>query len=115
LKPAYNENDGQVFEDCIDWYTQKLLSNVVNIWYTKLPYSKPTKLFEPVYMTLTSRKLMGNHALASSMSNALNEMIPSFFTVATQATHTRDWRHSNRKFIEKFAPETTNCDFTSPN
>lgn len=67
-----------------------------------------TKLLDPVYITVTSKKLIGNQALASCRSNALNEMIPSFFTVATQATHTDDWMHSSRKFMEKPLPDTTN-------
>ena len=67
-----------------------------------------TKLFEPVYMTLTSKKLIGNQALASFQRNELNEIIPSLFTMATQTTQTNDCMHSSRKFIENCAPDTTN-------
>jgi hypothetical protein len=49
-----------------------------------------TRLLDPVYITLTSRKLMGNHALASFMSNSRKEMMPSFLTSATQETQTVD-------------------------
>lgn len=49
-----------------------------------------TKLFEPVYITLTSKKLMGNQAFASCQSKARNEMTPNFFTSVTQVTHTMD-------------------------
>lgn len=33
-------------------------------------------------------KLIGNQAFASCVSKALNEMIPAFFTIATQLMHT---------------------------
>jgi hypothetical protein len=60
-------------------------------------------------MTETNKKLMGNHVLASAMSNLRNEMIPSLFTVRTHKTQTEDWMHKSRKFMEKFRPETTYC------
>lgn len=59
-------------------------------------------------MTLTSRKLMGNHALASLEENSLNEMIPRSFTNATHDTQTVDCIHNRRKFMLKDLPETTN-------
>jgi hypothetical protein len=42
------------------------------------------------------------------MSNDLKEMMPAFLTAVTQATQTIDWIASSRKFMEKFAPDTTN-------
>jgi hypothetical protein len=59
-------------------------------------------------MTVTSRKLIGNHALASFQQNELNEIIPRRFTMDTQKTQTIDCKHNNKKVIEKWAPETTN-------
>lgn len=59
-------------------------------------------------MTLTKRKLIGNQAFASCQSNALNEMMPMRFTNTTHDTQTIDCMQSKRKFIEKFAPDTTN-------
>ena len=64
---------------------------------------------DPVYMTLTRRKLIGNHALASFTANSLNEIIPSDLTSATHETQTRDCMHSRRKFMLKYRPDTTNC------
>jgi hypothetical protein len=60
-------------------------------------------------MTLTNKKLIGNHALASAMSKLRKDMIPSFFTTETHKTQTVDWMHRSRKFIEKSRPETTYC------
>jgi hypothetical protein len=42
------------------------------------------------------------------MSKALKEMTPALLTPVTQATQTTDWIASSRKFMEKFAPDTTN-------
>jgi hypothetical protein len=42
------------------------------------------------------------------MSNALKEITPALLTAVTHATQTIDWIASNRKFMEKFAPDTTN-------
>lgn len=58
-------------------------------------------------MTLTNKKLIGNHALASATSNGRNVMIPSFFTTVTQKTQTVDWMHKSKKFMEKLRPDTT--------
>lgn len=58
-------------------------------------------------MTLTNRKLIGNHALASAKSKLRNVMIPSFFTTMTQKTQTVDWIHKSKKFMEKLRPDTT--------
>jgi hypothetical protein len=60
-------------------------------------------------MTVTKRKLIGNHALASATSKLRNEIIRSFFTDKTQKTQTEDWMHKSRKFMEKLRPETTYC------
>src|SRR5882762_7550651 len=63
-------------------------------------------------MTLTRRKLIGNHILASCMSKLRNEITPIFFTTMTHATQTEDWMHKRKKFMEKLRPETTNCEAT---
>lgn len=68
-----------------------------------------TKLFEPEYMTVTNKKLIGNHALASATSKLRNDINRSFFTVKTHKTQTVDWMHKSRKFMEKLRPETTYC------
>ena len=68
-----------------------------------------TRLFEPEYMTVTKRKLIGNHAFASATSKLRNEIIRSFFTARTHKTQTEDWMHRSRKFMEKLRPETTYC------
>lgn len=68
-----------------------------------------TILLDPVYITLTRRKLIGNHFFASCISNSRNEMIPAFFTDNTQRTQTVDWIVKSRKFMEKSFPDTTNC------
>ena len=65
-------------------------------------------LFDPVYITLTSSKLIGDHFFASSMSKSRNEIIPAFFTTITHATQTVDWIVRSKKFIEKSRPDTTN-------
>lgn len=75
---------------------------------TQAKYIRLTRLFDPVYITLTRRKLIGNHVLASFLSKSRNDIIPIFFTVATQPMHTVDCMHRSRKFIVKCAPETTN-------
>lgn len=67
-----------------------------------------TRLFEPVYITKTSIKLIGNHALASFQSKARKDIMPIFLTATTQDTHTMDCMHSSRNVMEKSAPETTN-------
>jgi hypothetical protein len=72
-----------------------------------------TKLFEPEYMTVTNKKLMGNHALASAKSKFRNDIIRSFFTDKTHMTQTVDWMAKRRKFMEKFLPETTYCGAVS--
>jgi len=59
-------------------------------------------------MTVTNKKLIGDHVLASARSKFRNEMMPSFFTTETHKTQTVDWIHKSRKFIEKLRPETTN-------
>jgi hypothetical protein len=59
-------------------------------------------------MTRTSMKLIGNHILASCELKSRNEMMPILFTENTQSEHTPLWMQSSRKFIEKFAPDTTN-------
>jgi hypothetical protein len=64
-------------------------------------------------MTVTNRKLIGNHALASATSKFRNEIIRSFFTVKTHRTQTLDWMHKSRKFMEKLRPETTYCTAVS--
>ena len=64
-------------------------------------------------MTLTSRKLMGNHALASFMSNSRKEMMPSFFTTKTHDTHTVDCQQRRRKFMLNWLPDTTNWGYVS--
>lgn len=69
-----------------------------------------TILFEPVYITLTSKTLIGNHFFASPQSKGRNEITPAVFTAITHPTHTRDWIVRSRKFMEKLAPETTYCD-----
>ncbi len=66
-----------------------------------------TKLFEPEYMTVTNKKLIGNHALASAASKFRNDIIRSFFTDETHMTQTVDWMAKSRKFMEKLRPETT--------
>ncbi len=71
-------------------------------------YVRLTRLFEPVYITLTRRKLIGNHVLASFLSKSRKDMIPIFFTAVTQPMHTVDCMHNSKKFIVKCAPETTN-------
>jgi hypothetical protein len=68
-----------------------------------------TKLFEPEYMTVTNKKLIGNHALASATSKVRNDIIRSFFTTKTHDTQTVDWMHKSKKFMEKLRPETTYC------
>jgi hypothetical protein len=60
-------------------------------------------------MTVTNKKLIGNHALASDVPKLRNEMIPRFFTTKTHMTQTVDWMHKRRKFMEKLRPETTYC------
>lgn len=60
-------------------------------------------------MTVTSKKLIGNHALASAMSKFRNDIIRSFFTDKTHTTQTDDWMAKSRKFMEKSRPETTYC------
>ena len=59
-------------------------------------------------MTLTSKKLIGNHALASFMSKLRKEMMPSLLETETQRTQTSDWMVRRRKFMEKSLPETQN-------
>jgi hypothetical protein len=72
-----------------------------------------TKLFEPEYMTVTNKKLIGNHALASATSKFRNDIIRSFFTDKTQKTQTEDWMHKSKKFMSKLRPETTYCTAVS--
>lgn len=60
-------------------------------------------------MTVTNKKLIGNHALASAASKLRNDIIRSFFTDKTHTTQTVDWMAKSRKFMEKLRPETTYC------
>ena len=60
-------------------------------------------------MTVTNRKLIGNHALASARSKLRKEMTLNFFTTETHKTQTEDWIHRSKKFMEKLRPETTYC------
>lgn len=60
-------------------------------------------------MTVTNKKLIGNHALASAASKLRNDIIRSFFTEKTHMTQTDDWMAKSRKFMEKLRPETTYC------
>jgi len=68
-----------------------------------------TKLFEPEYMTVTNKKLIGNHILASATSKFRNDIIRRFFTARTHETQTVDCMHKSKKFMEKLRPETTYC------
>lgn len=88
----------------IDRYCYNVVSNscVLNF------QSRLTKLFEPVYITVTRRKLIGNQAFASLLSKSRNEMMPIFFTENTQATQTDDCMHRSKKFMLKSTPDTTN-------
>lgn len=52
---------------------------------------------------------MGNHALASCRSNSRKDIIFNFLTTPTHTQQTVDCMQSKRKFIVKFAPDTTNC------
>lgn len=72
-----------------------------------------TKLFDPEYMTVTNKKLIGNHDLASATSKFRNDIIRSFFTDKTHMTQTLDWMAKSRKFMEKPRPETTYCEAVS--
>jgi len=87
-------------------YAMRMIVRFLNIVYTGM--LKCCKLFDPVYMTVTSKKLIGNQVLASFQRNESNEIMPSRFTMVTQTTQTNDCMHSNRKFIENCAPDTTN-------
>jgi len=60
-------------------------------------------------MTVTNKKLIGNHDLASAVSKFRNDIIRSFFTNKTHMTQTVDWMAKSRKFMEKLRPETTYC------
>lgn len=50
---------------------------------------------------------MGNQIFASFMSKSLNVMTPRRFAMKTAATQTADWIVRRRKFMSKWAPETT--------
>jgi hypothetical protein len=88
LLRAYDEYDCKVFKNCIHRNAEKLL-RYINEEDKVGGDTRRTRLLDPVYITITSMKLIGNQAFASCMSKALNEMIPAFFTIATQLTHTR--------------------------
>ncbi len=64
-------------------------------------------------MTVTNKKLIGNHVLASAASKFRNDIIRSFFTEKTHKTQTVDWMARSRKFMEKLRPETTYCGVVS--
>ncbi len=64
-------------------------------------------------MTVTNKKLIGNHVLASAASKFRNDIIRSVFTVETHKTQTVDWMAKSRKFMEKLRPETTYCGAVS--
>jgi len=64
-------------------------------------------------MTVTNKKLIGNHALASAASKFRNDIIRSFFTDKTHMTQTLDWMVRVGSFMEKLRPETTYCGAVS--
>jgi len=53
---------------------------------------------------------MGNHVFASSELKSRKEIIPNLFTTSTHREQTALCMHSSKKFMEKFAPDTTNYD-----
>lgn len=104
---TYDEDDCQVLEDGVDRYTQVLLREYQQM--DALPHGALTKLFEPVYITNTSMKLIGNQAFASFQSNARNDIMPIRLTRRTDIEQTEDCIARRRKVMEKCAPDTTNC------
>lgn len=59
-------------------------------------------------MTSTSKKLIGNHFFASTISKSRKDIRPAFLEIHTQVTQTEDWMKRSRKFMEKSRPDTTN-------
>jgi len=64
---THNKDNCQILEDCVYWYAQELLfqgQSQRDCMNGKQKFIL-ARLFDPVYITLTSMKLIGNHAFAS--------------------------------------------------